>query len=381
MAKFKAITITEQMQDIREFFLDLPKGKKAYFVGGCVRDNVLGDAPHDYDIITNMLPEETESYIKSQGRKCYNIGKRFGTLGVKINGEMIEITTFRKEEYDGKSRKPLVEFTSHLDQDLNRRDFTINTMVIDMNFKLKDLKNGLKDLKSKTLRTVSNSKRTFKDDPLRILRAIRFASKYDMYLETMTARRVESCRWEMLRLSRERIISEINKIFELPADKLARALRLMWEYKLWQVIIPELQLQYNYNQNSKYHDFKLHEHTIEVVKAVRDSAYGRCSDNKAELWVALLHDIAKPFVRTDKYATEISENDTMINMIKSNYIDHEKLGARIANDFCLAYKFSNKSREFIVESIENHLQEDSWLRVFDDASKSSKPFDNTGKRK
>lgn len=344
------IKLNDDMKEIVEFFNDLGK---CYFVGGCVRDLVYEHKPKDYDLITAKTPDETETYIKSKGKKVYKVGKRFGTLGVKLSCGIIEITTYRKDIYDFKSRKPVVEFSKNLTEDLSRRDFTINALVCDFNGNVKDYFGGLEDKENCILKTVGNPKTRFKEDPLRILRALRFASKYDFLIDEKTEEKLQHCRFELLRLSKERIIEEINKAFELDADNLYNYLFDMWEYKIFQVIIPELQLQYNFLQENPNHKFLLDTHTKWTVYEVR-----KATNDKRKLWTALLHDIAKPFTKT------LHKSEMYYN-----YIDHHTLGAAMTDRLLKDYKFSNDNRKFIVESIQNHINDDCWLREFDNKAK------------
>ena len=344
------------MIDIVEFFQDMGK---FYFVGGCVRDLILGDEPHDYDLTTPVLPDDIIKYIRGKGRKAYLVGKRFGTIGVTINQQMIEITTHRSEIYDMCSRKPEVKFGKYLSQDIERRDFTLNGIACDSVGNVKDYHKGIEDLNQKVLQAIKNPKHRFKEDPLRILRGIRFASKYGMTIGQKTYQRMESCRWELLRLSKERIIDEINKMFKLKPEQIRECLEFMWSLKIFQIIMPALQMQYNYDQNSKYHDYKLHAHTIMVVE---DVAKELVDDNhNACLWAELLHDVAKPNVRT------LHKSGTYCN-----YISHELLGGEMVEQWLVAYKFSNKDRKFIVESIRCHLLDNSWLREYDNKRKKLK---------
>lgn len=352
----KQIKLTNKMEVIADFFKDLGK---VYFVGGCVRDILIGHEPKDYDLITAKTPVDVEAYIKSKGRRVYKVGARFGTLACKVgeDNEMVEITTFRKDEYDGDSRKPAVVFSKLIDEDLSRRDFTINALACDTKGYIKDPFNGLDDLNNKLLKCVGNSKQRFKEDPLRILRGIRFAAKYDLEIEAKTEKRIESCRWELLRLSKERIISELNNMLLLPEPKSTIvALRLLWDLNTWQVIEPGMQLQKDFNQNSPSHDFVLNVHTLKVVLNVKYEPI--LGTDLPCLWAALLHDIAKPFTQTLHKSGE-----------RYNYINHEVLGAELANDFCIKYKFSNNDRELIVKYIKGHLEPTNWMKPFDDGGK------------
>ena len=153
-----------------------------YLVGGCVRDSWLGKVPKDYDFTTPFTPEEIEKKIKKAGRKTYLTGKKFGTLGVKIDGQVVEITTFRQEKYRSGSRKPNVVFVKDITADLSRRDFTINAMAR-RNNKLIDPFNGKDDLDNKIIKCVGKPNERFKEDPLRMLRAGRFASQLNFTID------------------------------------------------------------------------------------------------------------------------------------------------------------------------------------------------------
>lgn len=326
--------------------------KPIYLVGGAVRDIVLGITPKDYDFCSELTPDEVKEQLKGVHR-TYLIGEKHGTIGFKIGDEMIEITTFRTESYSYGSRQPKVHFVVDISEDLSRRDFTINAMAIRCdNYKLIDPFDGASDLNNKILKTVGDSKLRFKEDPLRILRAIRIASKYSLNIEEKTADRISKMANKLLEISKERWVQEIDKILMLEGDNLESGLYRMWAYKIFMYILPELQLQYCYKQNSRYHDFKLHEHTINVMKA---------TPPKLDLrWAALLHDIAKPFVRTE------NKNGY------SNYINHEILGADIVERLARHLKFSNERREYIVDLVKNHLNEDCELREYDNIGKLNK---------
>ncbi len=345
------IKLTPKMEDIAEFLQDFPE--KVYFVGGCVRDIVMGIEPHDYDMCTSMKPEDMQKWIKSKGRKPWLQGKKFGTIGFKQEGIVVEITTYRKETYDFKTRKPNVVFSKYVQEDLGRRDFTINTLICDLGGYVKDYYGGLKDIEDKVLRSVGKPKERFKEDPLRILRGIRQACKYGFTFEPKTREKMNHCRWELLRLSKERIREEMEKAFELPSKELGYAMDTYFELGVFQVLFPELHLQRDYDQQSPYHSFCLDLHTVLVMERVRIK-----TDDKDKLWATLFHDIGKPFVRT------MNKKYTYYN-----YINHDVLGAAIVERLLRDYKFSNKSREFIVGSIAGHLKEDSWLKPFDDVSK------------
>ena len=332
---------------------DLFRGR-VYLVGGAVRDYLLGHELVDYDFATPLTPAEVEEIVRSSGRRPYLVGKRFGTVGFRVpasNGyQYIEVTTYRQESYTPGSRKPDVEFTTDLETDLSRRDFTINAMALGVDGTIHDPFGGQADLQAGVIRAVGNPKERFREDPLRILRAIRFAARYQFEVEAGTTKRIRSMRFELLNVSRERWVQELDKILAGPHVK--RALHLLMELGLWTVLIPDLSLQQDYDQNSDYHDFTLFEHTARVVERVP-------AENLNLRWAALLHDLAKPFVPTPNKRG------------RTNYLHHDMLGASLAEDVCRRLKFSNERRQFVVETIRTHLQPDSLLKVYDDAGKKN----------
>lgn len=323
--------------------------KPVYLVGGAVRDIALGIVPKDYDFASAMTTEEVKAALKGKHR-AYLIGERHGTVGFKVGDEMVEITTFRTETYESGSRQPYVTFTTDITLDLGRRDFTVNAMALRCgNLKLLDPYGGMVDLETKIIRTVGNSKLRFKEDPLRILRAIRIAAKYGLNIEAKTADRVEKMAPKLLEISKERWVQELDKILLLPPKDAYRGLTMLWQYRVFTYILPEIQLQYNYEQNSYYHDFYLHVHTALVVSHVPEDLDMR--------WAALLHDVAKPFVRTEHPKGH------------SNYINHELLGAEMVDSIFRRLKMSNARRETVKELVLNHLKSSSVLKPYDDANK------------
>jgi len=348
MNQFDAITtITRKIEDA----LGIP----LYLVGGAVRDTLLSRDVKDWDFATSALPDEIEAAVRKFGAKPYLIGKRFGTIGFKfpfdgsIRGfKYIEITTFRAEEYVEGSRKPSVRFSEDIIEDLSRRDFTINAIAMNSHGKLYDPFNGREDCTSEIIRAVGNPTIRFKEDPLRILRAIRFAAKYDFQIEVQTHKKLSEKRVSLLSVSKERWADELDKILSL--DDPTTGLNLLMESKLMQILIPELVLQYKYNQNTPYHDFDLWTHTLKVVQATP-------SDNLNLRWAALLHDVAKPMTRSEK-----NEN-------QSNYILHDIVGAEVALKICRYLRFSNERTDYITNAIKNHLHPDSDLKEFDDKGK------------
>ena len=349
----------ELFEKVKEIFEETP----VYLVGGAVRSILMNKEPSDYDFCISIEPDYIESSIKSSGRRAYLTGKRFGTIGCKIDGKMIEVTTFRTEEYNKGNRKPIVSYIDSISEDLSRRDFSINSMAVRIdNLKLIDQFNGQDDIKNKLIRCVGKPGLRFKEDPLRMLRAFRFSSQTGFNIEEGTFKSIKKKAYHILDISKERWVTELDKL--LLGDNVENALKLLFESGLIKYMIPELNLQYNYDQNSKYHKLKLHEHTLKVV--------GLCPKDLNLKWAALLHDIAKPFARIDKWMgidgdkehQELSES-----YIKSNYPFHEVLGKEFIIKISKYLKFSNERTEVISDLVLNHLKDECELRKYDNLAK------------
>ena len=202
-------------------------GYEAYFVGGCVRDYLLGEDFSDIDITTNALPDQ----VKKVFRKSIDTGIQHGTVTILVNGDSYEVTTFRTEEDYANHRSPeKVEFVSNLREDLDRRDFTINAMALDYNGKLFDYHNGENDLSSKIIRTVNNPNERFYEDALRMLRAFRFSSKLGFEIENNTLNAIKKNAELIKFVSIERIVNEFKKL--LAGKGNLRSLELLIDSKL-----------------------------------------------------------------------------------------------------------------------------------------------------
>ena len=321
---------------------------KVYLVGGSVRDILLGKEPNDLDFTTPLNPEEIEAVLKKNKMRAYGIGKRFGTIGCKIDGNYIEITTFRNEKYIKGSRKPEVEFVSDLSSDLSRRDFTINSMAQSSDGKIIDQFEGRKDLEEGLIRAVGHATTRFKEDPLRMLRACRFASQLGFQIEKVTLDRMTKYSYKILEVSKERWTMELDKL--LMGDNVATGLNYLWESGLMKYMIPELYIQYGFDQRTKHHNFPLHIHTSLVVF--------NCPKDLTLRWAALLHDVGKPFIYQDK-------GDRWI------YPHHEVLGAEFVDKIAKYLKWSKKRRLEVTELVLHHLEDESPLRKYDNMSKKN----------
>ena len=206
-------------------------------------------------------------------------------------------------------------------------------------------------LKHKVIKCVGHPKTRFKEDPLRMLRAIRFCCRFDFKIEQKTMEKLKKEAIKILNISKERWVMELDKI--LLSKNPGRGLDLLWECNLFKYMIPELDLMYGYKQNSQYHPWNLAVHTVYVVQAIRSE-----TDDLNMLWAGLLHDVCKVFVRTENKKGY------------SNYIGHEKLGAELVDKYAKYLKWSNDRHKKVRELVLHHLEEDCPLRKYDNMGKS-----------
>lgn len=317
-----------------------------YLVGGSVRDLLMDRVCDDFDFATPLQPEEVEERVRAAGRRPYLIGKNYGTVAFKIEGRTVEITTFRAETYTPGSRRPRVEYLAELDEDLARRDFTINAIALHGD-EFVDPCDGRRDIEARLVRAVGNARSRFKEDPLRMLRAARFASQLAFTVEEGTVEAMRHGAHRILSVARERWVAELDKLLVGPG--VAPAMRLLADTGLMPYLLPELQLQVGYDQNSPWHDRTLFEHTLSVVEATPPDVTLR--------WAALLHDIAKPYLRAEKQG-------------RSRYAHHDRLGAEIVERTALYLKWPTARRETVRELVAHHMDADSPLKSADDSAKA-----------
>ena len=309
------------------------EGFDAYIVGGCVRDKLLGLHPHDYDITTSAKPNEIKRVFKDF--KTILIGEEFGTVGVLIDETLYEVTTFR---IDGKYlnfRKPEnVTFSKSLREDLKRRDFTINAMAMDSSGELYDPFGGKKDLDDKILRAVGRPNERIKEDAIRILRAIRFAGRFDLFIEDELFDAISFERKLLKKISPERIFDEFSKM--ITSERPSYYLLLMDETGVLDVIFPELKRTVGFSQFSPYHDKTLFDHLVCVMDEVRPDLALRLA--------ALFHDISK--VDT----LSIGEDG------RGHFYGHEVLGADLVSEILKRYRVSNKIIDKVKILILDHMK-------------------------
>ena len=306
-------------------------GHDLYLVGGSVRDAWLRRAHEDLDFATDATPEETKGLVRALAENVWLQGEAFGTVGAEIAGLRMEITTFRTESYKPASRHPDVSFASDIETDLSRRDFTINAMAVRLPEKeAVDPFDGVKDLAAKLIRTPLDPSVSFTDDPLRMLRAFRFASQLDFKIDPVTLGAIAELRDEIKTVSSERIRDELSKLMTGVAP--ARALEMAEASGLTQHFLPELS-SLKLEQDPVHRHKDVFHHTLAVVER---------TDPDLELRLAaLLHDIGKP--RTRK-----------IDSDGVSFHHHEVVGADMAADRLRSLRFKNEIVDSVSEIIRLH---------------------------
>lgn len=318
-----------------------------YLVGGSVRDIVLGRVPHDYDFASPLSPDELEAAVRASGRRPYLMGKRFGTVGFMCDGQLIEITTFRKETYRPGSRKPDVEFISDIAHDLSRRDFTVNAMALRPDGTLVDPFGGREDIARRVIRTVNKPFERFNEDPLRMLRAARFTAQLGFTLDPETERSAAKKAAKILEVSKERWTAELDRL--LVSEHATEGLDILARTRLLSYMLPELAVQVGFTQDSPYHELSLWEHTLKTVRLTPGDLTLR--------WAALLHDIGKPYAQVKN------------NRDYSNYMQHDIIGAELVQKIGPYLKWPSKRTKEVADIIAHHLEVSSPLHDADSAAR------------
>ena len=264
-------------------------GHKAYVAGGAVRDIVLGKTPHDYDVATSAKPDETISIFGKAGINYYDNAAKHGTVTAVTSGGDVEVTTFREDgSYSDMRRPDEVVFKTTIEEDVRSRDFTINAMYMDSEGKIYDPEGGQEDCKKHLIRAVGDPDERFREDALRILRAIRFSSRLGFEIEPETLRAMETHADELEKISGERIATELIGIV---CGKYApQAIRT--GCNVLSVIVPEIGECKGFEQHSKYHDRDVLEHTLDVLGHI-PYVEGEGRDSELAM-AALFHDLGKP---------------------------------------------------------------------------------------
>ncbi|MCI8423023.1 MAG: HD domain-containing protein [Lawsonibacter sp.] len=304
-------------------------GFEAFLVGGCVRDLLRGVVPHDWDICTSARPEETEGCFA--GQRIIETGLKHGTITVLKGGEPYEITTYRTEGPYSDSRRPdFVQFVSSLEADLARRDFTMNAIAMDLEGRLRDPFCGVEDIRNGVIRCVGEPASRFREDGLRVMRALRFGAVFGYAVEEKTAQAIHENRSVLDQVAAERIKAELCGL--LVGQHVGTILRAYPDIfvQFWPSLGPLVSLE----QHNPWHCWGGWEHTIRAVEAAPAELVLRLT--------MLLHDIGKPACKsTDENGID-------------HFYGHPAAGAGLAEEMLRALKFDNRTRERVVTLVEHH---------------------------
>ena len=303
-------------------------GYEAYAVGGCVRDSILGREPDDWDITTSATPLETKALFA----RTFDTGIEHGTITVLIDKDAFEVTTYRVDGKYEDSRHPSeVTFTRCLQEDLLRRDFTINAMAYNDEEGLVDIFGGIEDLNNKTIRCVGNAEARFGEDALRILRAVRFAAQLGFEIEEETREGIVKLAPTLANISAERIQVELIKMLVSPNPSLFRT---AYELGITKVILPEFDEMMKTEQETPHHIYSVGEHTLKAIETIRPDKVLRLT--------MLFHDIAKPMMKT----------------IDANGVAHFKMhdveGVEMTKSILRRLKFDNDTLGKVTKLVQYH---------------------------
>jgi len=317
------------------------RNENLYIVGGFVRDILIGKAPKDIDflIVGDGIAFANE-FASQLGIDEIQLYKNFGTAHFFYQGYDLEFVMARKESYERQSRNPVVEYGSFLD-DISRRDFTINTLAVSLNAydygRIIDTYNSIEDLQARIIRTPIDPLKTFEDDPLRILRAFRFAAKLEFQIHPDTLNAIKEKAERLKIITQERISDEFLKIMSY--DKPSVGLIALFEAGIFKIIFPELHQMGGVEQRKDFHHKDVFYHTCEVVDNIALK-----TDNLWLRMAALLHDVAKP--ATKKFVEEIGWT----------FHGHEELGVRFAKNIFIRMKFPLNHLQYVQKLIRLHLR-------------------------
>lgn len=303
-------------------------GYEAFAVGGCVRDSILARRPEDWDITTSAKPEE----IKRLFRRTVDTGIEHGTVTVIIGKDSYEVTTYRVDGAYEDGRHPKeVRFTSRLEEDLQRRDFTINAMAYNDDVRLVDVFGGMKDLNHHLIRCVGDPRERFLEDALRILRAVRFSAQLNFPIEPDTAEAIKELAPTLEKISAERIQAELVKLLVSPHPE---RIRDAYELGITKVILPEWDAMAGVEQNTPHHRYDVAEHTIRAMKYVKRDKILRLT--------MLFHDMGKPSTKTT------DENG------RDHFKGHALVSEEIARKVLRRLKFDNETVKTVTRLVCYH---------------------------
>ena len=313
-----------------QFILDTLQKQKhqAFVVGGCVRDSILGKAPGDWDIATDAVPKE----IKQLFSKTIDTGIKHGTVTIILDGSSYEVTTYRVDGEYLDFRKPeSVTFTSSIEEDLSRRDLTINAIAYNPLMGIVDPFGGIVDIEAGIIRTVGDPDKRFREDALRMLRAVRFSAQLGFTIDESTLKSIEKNCQLIENISSERIRDELTKI--LLSDN-PFCFSLLMDTKLIKYTLPEFEPCFHTVQNNPYHAYDVAMHTLHSAANIEK--------NRVLRWAMLFHDIGKPGMKsTDEKGID-------------HFYNHQQLSAKLSKTAMLRLRFDNKSMDRILLLVRCH---------------------------
>ena len=332
-----ANTAIDKRQEATRIVLRLRSaGYEASFVGGCVRDSVMGVIPDDYDIVTSALPDQVMALFN----RIVAIGAKFGVIAVIVEGYSFEVATFRSDDVYIDGRRPSdVHFTC-AKEDALRRDFTVNGLLMDpVTGEITDYVDGLADIQKKIIRTIGDPDKRFQEDHLRMLRAIRFTANLNFNLDSFTQESIAKNVAQIQTISAERIQDELNKL--LTRGGARRGLELMVQTGMMREILPEVDAMQGVDQPLRFHpEGDVWQHTLIMLEIL--SKEKKTNVNPALAWGVLLHDVGKPASRSE------DENGV-------HFYGHAKQGEKIADEIMQRLKFSRAQREAVLDLILQHM--------------------------
>ncbi|WP_437440507.1 CCA tRNA nucleotidyltransferase [Nocardioides ginsengisoli] len=324
-------------------------GHELALVGGPVRDAMLGRRSNDLDFTTSARPEQTDKILKAWGDAWWDMGRDFGTIGCRKGDWVVEITTYRSEEYDVDSRKPDVQYGDSLAGDLGRRDFTVNAMAVRLpGREIEDPFGGVLDLAHRVLRTPGTPEQSFSDDPLRMMRAARFAAQLGFTVDPGVVEAMTAMAERIDIISAERVRDELTKLICAPYPRLG--LELLVATGLAARVLPELpKLKLERDEHHRHKD--VYEHTLTVLEQAIDlePRLSERSDIPAgpdfvSRFAALMHDVGKP--RTRRF-----QDDGSVT-----FHHHDAVGAKLTRKRMKALRFSNDQIDAVGDLVELHLR-------------------------
>lgn len=320
------------------------KGFRLALVGGPVRDAILGRLGNDLDFTTDAHPLETKKILKVWAENIWDTGIAFGTVAGKRGDTTVEVTTYRSEKYVEDSRNPDVEYGDSIDGDLSRRDFTINAMALELTTdspEFIDPFNGIEDLAKKIIRTPASAEQSFSDDPLRMMRAARFAAQLNFVLDEEVITAMKDMAGRISIISAERIRDEFTKLLLSPQPRIG--ITILVDTGIASIVLPEIpQLQLEVDEHHHHKD--VYEHSITVLEQAIAQEDRLGGVNLVLRLAALLHDIGKPKTR---------------NLIPGGGVSfhhHEVVGARLAKKRMKELRFDNETIEAVETLVALHLR-------------------------